>query len=134
MGSDTVVKKVVDYIEGHLDEDLCLDRIARELNYSKFYLARIFSEKTGSTVSKYIRGRRLTLAAQELVGSERPIIEIAYETGYESQQAFTYAFQRLYLCTPQAYRKNGIFQPRQTRFEMRGLIMRVAGEWRGRAA
>ena len=58
------VKKVVDYIETHLDDELSLDKIADALNYSKFYVARIFHEETGCTVYKYIQGRRLTLAAQ----------------------------------------------------------------------
>ena len=54
---------------------------------------------------KYIQGRRLTLAARELVETKKPITEIAYEAHYNSQQAFTLAFHQLYLCTPQTYRK-----------------------------
>ena len=46
MNNNAVVKKVVDYIETHIDEDLSLDKIAKALNYSKFYIARIFNEET----------------------------------------------------------------------------------------
>ena len=109
------VKKVVDYIETHLDDELSLDKIADALNYSKFYVARIFHEETGCTVYKYIQGRRLTLAAQKLVETKQPIVEIAYEAHYDSQQAFTLAFKQAYKCTPKIYRKNGIFYPKQTR-------------------
>ena len=84
MNDDTVVKKVVDYIETHMNEDLSLDNIADAINYSKFYIARIFTEETKCTVYKYIQGRRLTLAAQKLVETERPIVEIAYEAHYDS--------------------------------------------------
>ena len=49
MNNNVVVKKVVDYIETHIDEDLPLDKIANELNYSKFYIARIFTEETKCT-------------------------------------------------------------------------------------
>ena len=115
MRDGNVIKKVVSYIEEHLEEDLSLDRIAEALNYSKFYIARTFAEETGGTVYKYIQGRRLTLAAEKLVCTEEPIIEIAYGAHYNSQQAFTLAFGRLYQCTPQSYRKRGIFEPRQTR-------------------
>lgn len=52
MNNNVVVKKVVDYIETHIDEDLPLDKIANELNYSKFYIARIFTEETKATVYK----------------------------------------------------------------------------------
>lgn len=123
MDEKTVVEKIVDYIEKHLDEELSLDKIAKELNYSKFYIARTFSEKTGKTIYKYIQGRRLTLAAQKLVETEKPIIEIAYEAQYNSQQAFTLAFHQSYLCSPQIYRKNGIFYPKQLRIGMKNLLL-----------
>ena len=115
MGEDKIFEKIVSYIEDHLEEDLSLDTIAETLNYSKFYIARTFAQQTGCTVYKYIQGRRLTLAAEKLVRTEESIIEIAYEAHYNSQQAFTLAFGRLYQCTPQSYRKRGIFEPRQTR-------------------
>ncbi len=101
-----------------MDEDLTLDRIAKELNYSKFYLARTFAEKTNGTIYKYIQRRRLTLAAWKLVETKKPIIEIAYESHYNSQQAFTLAFHQLYLCTPKIYRKNGVFYPKQLKINV----------------
>ena len=110
-----VVEKVVDYIETHLEDELTLDKIADALNYSKFYVARAFHENTGGTVYKYIQGRRLTMAAQKLVKTDQPIVEIAYRAHYDSQQAFTLAFKQVYECTPKIYRKNGVFYPKQTK-------------------
>ena len=118
MSNNIVVKKVVDYIETYIDEDLSLDKIANTLNYSKFYIARIFAKETKCTVYKYIQGRRLTLAAQKLVETKQPIVEIAYEAHYDSQQAFTLAFKRFYGCTPKIYRKNGVFYPKQSKMSM----------------
>lgn len=123
MCEKTVAEKIVDYVEQHLEEELSLDKIAKELNYSKFYIARSFSKKTGETIYKYIKERRLTLAAQKLVETKKPIIEIAYEAQYNSQQAFTLAFNQLYLCTPQVYRKNGIYYPKRTRITMRSSLV-----------
>ena len=77
MSDNIIVKKIADYIEDNLNEDLSLDKISKDLNYSKFYIARTFAEKTGSTIYKYIQGRRLTLAAKKLVETKKPIIEIA---------------------------------------------------------
>lgn len=119
MEQNIVIKKIVDYIETHLDEELSLNKIAKHLNYSKFYIARTFSEKTGVTVYKYIQGRRLTIAARKLVETDKPIIDIAYEAQYNSQQAFTLAFTQFYSCTPQVYRKNRNFHPKQSRIIMR---------------
>lgn len=121
MGESNIVKKIADYIENHLEEDLPLDKIAEELHYSKYYLARIFAEETGCTIYKYIQGRRLTLAAQELVETKKPIVEIACEAHYGSQQAFTLAFEQRYLCTPQIYRKRGVFYPVQSGIDIQGM-------------
>jgi AraC-like DNA-binding protein len=123
MEQNKVIEKIVDYIETHLDKELSLNKIAEDLNYSKFYIARVFSEKTGITIYKYIQGRRLTIAAQKLVETDKPIIDIAYEAKYNSQQAFTLAFHQLYVCTPQIYRKNGVFYPKQSRICMRSTLL-----------
>lgn len=118
MGKEDVVKKIADYIESHLTDDLSLSKIAEALHYSKFYMERSFAESTGITIYKYIQGRRLTIAARQLVESDRPITDIAYEAHYNSSQAFTLAFRSLYSCSPQTYRKNGIFYPKQTKISM----------------
>ena len=133
MSKHSVSDIIIDYIEAHLDEDLSLDKIAKDLNYSKFYIARTFVEKTGKSVYKYIQGRRLTLAAQKLVETKEPIVEIAYEAHYNSQQAFTFAFSQLYLCTPQVYRKNGIFYPKQLRLSTQNTkaCMASISWWKG---
>lgn len=123
MEQNKVIEKIVDYIETHLDKELSLNKIAKDLNYSKFYIARVFSEKTGVTIYKYIQGRRLTIAAQKLVETDKPIIDIAYEAQYNSQQAFTLAFHQLYVCTPQTYRKNGVFYPKQSKISMKSTLL-----------
>lgn len=118
MNNNILIKKLVDYIEIHIEEDLSLDKIAKALNYSKFYLIRTFHKETKGTIYQYIQSRRLTLAAKKLVETKKPIIEIAYEAQYHSQQAFSFAFHNLYGCTPKVYRKMGIFYPKQSKISM----------------
>ncbi len=115
MSQKSVAKLAAAYIEAHLFEELEIETIAKELNYSRFYIARAFREYTGKTIYKYIQNRRLTEAARLLVETDLPIVEIAYEINYHSQQAFTQAFHRVYLCTPQVYRKKRLFYPIQQR-------------------
>lgn len=105
MGNITVAEKVIAYIEKHPERELSLEEIARELHYSKYYVARAFRKETGSTLHKYIQGRRLEEAARKLAQTEQPILEIAFDAGYGSQQAFTQAFRVEYQCTPQEYRR-----------------------------
>lgn len=112
------VKKVIDYIERNLEEEINLDQIAKNSGYSKFYLNRIFTEYTGMTMYKYLQNRRLTVAAEKLVRTDKPIMQIAYEAGYDTQQSFSFAFNQIYLYPPKIYRDIGIFMPKQNRISM----------------
>lgn len=113
-----VVKKTLDYIEKNLENEIDLDTIAKNVGYSKFYLNRIFAKNTGITIYKYLRNRRLTIAAEKLVKSDKPIMQISYEAGYDTQQSFTFAFKQMYLYSPQIYRDMGVFIPKQDRISM----------------
>ena len=88
MDNGVLTKKILSYIENSLDKRLTLETMAEDLHYSKFDLARVFRQDTGLTLYRYIRGRRLDKAAEKLVTTGRPIVEIALEAGYGSQQAF----------------------------------------------
>ena len=112
------VRKVIDYIEEHLEEKLNLEQIAEHAGYSRFHLNRIFMEETGGTIHKYVQERRLTMAAEKLVDTDMDITQIAYDAGYQSQQAFSLAFKQVYLCPPGAYRKRGIYLPAKKRIQM----------------
>ena len=107
------IKKVVDYIEENLNDELNLDKIAEKAGYSKFHLHRILSKIVGETIHKYIQKRRLTEAARKLVYTDESIIDIALISGYESQQAFTLAFKKMYKSSPQMYRIKKNFETKQ---------------------
>lgn len=133
MGNTLITKRILSYIEKNLDKELSLNKIAKALNYSQFYIARTFKENTGVTLYKYIQGRRLDQAARKLAETNQSIVEIALEAGYSSQQAFTKAFRCAYACAPQEYRQAGTFVSKQCRIYMSvgmksaRLSFRVAG-------
>lgn len=113
------VKKVIDYIEDNLEKEINLTKVAENSGYSRFHLNRIFSEETGCTIYKYLQTRRLTIAAEKLTDTDKPITQIAYEAGYNSQQAFSLAFKQVYLYSPKTYRDTGIFVPKQNKISMK---------------
>lgn len=93
------------YIGRHLKDELTLDELADIAGYSKFHMLRMFREETGVTLHRYIQSCRLSYAAEQLITSQKPIVEIALETNYQSQTAFTLAFRQEYQCTPMVYRQ-----------------------------
>lgn len=113
-----VVKKVIDYIEQNIEKEISLDNISKSIGYSKFHLNRVFAEQAGITIYKYLQNRRLTIAAEKLVKTDKSITQIAYEAGYDTQQSFSFAFKQVYLYPPKTYRNIGIFLPKQNRISM----------------
>lgn len=120
-----IIKQVIDYIENNLDRQLNLDEIAKEAAYSKFHLNRVFLEYVGCTIYKYIQMRRLTVAAEKLVFTKKPILEIAYEANYSSQESFTSAFRQLYGYPPQKYRMLKVYIPKFKKFELKGNLVMI---------
>ena len=78
---------------------------AREAGYSYYHLNRQFSAVLGESVGSYIKKRRLSHAARELVYTERRVIDIALDHGFESGEAFSRAFKAVYHTSPACYRK-----------------------------
>lgn len=124
MGHQSVIRieAVIDYIESHLDGKLELEMIAEAVHYSKYHLHRLFTETVGMTIHDYVQRRQLTEAAKLLVFSDKPIIEIAFICGYESQQSFSLAFKAMYKSPPAKYREKRSFYPLQLRFILYGKI------------
>ncbi|HWQ97038.1 MAG TPA: AraC family transcriptional regulator [Clostridia bacterium] len=93
------------YIERHLLDETDSAKAARHVGLSRFYLERTFAALTGMSVSEYIRARRLTLAAQELITGEQKVIDLALKYGYDTPESFTKAFSRFHGVTPTVARR-----------------------------
>ncbi|MEK0312306.1 AraC family transcriptional regulator [Cohnella sp. 56] len=97
------------YVEAHLvDEDEPdIGEAARRACCGEHHFRRMFASLAGVTLAEYVRRRRLTLAAFELIGSGTRIIDIAVKYGYGSPDAFTRAFQAMHGLTPSEARELG---------------------------
>ncbi|MBL6445604.1 GyrI-like domain-containing protein [Fulvivirga sp. 29W222] len=104
------IKDAVSFIEQNLKHNLSVDGIAEQACFSKYHFIRLFMAITGDTVGGYVRKRRLTKAAEDLILTDSPILSIAVDYQFESQEAFTRSFKSLYRTTPSKYRKRGIHQ------------------------
>lgn len=115
-GNIKIVMAAIDYIESHLHKKLDLETVAEAVHYSKYHLHRMFTKAVGLTIHDYVQRRQLTEAAKLLVLSNRPILEIALLTGYESQQSFTDVFKAMYKKSPNQYREEEEFYPLQLKY------------------
>lgn len=95
------------YIESHFASELTLDEIARHAGVSGFYLTRAFATVTGRSLMRYVRARRLTVAARALSNGATDILTVAIDAGYGSHEAFTRAFRDQFGFTPESVRALG---------------------------
>jgi len=102
------IGKAIVYIENHLNEPIKASDVANAVPYSYYHFHRYFSAIMGESIGSYIRSRRLTQAAWELVHSEKRVLDIGISLYFESAESFTRAFKSRYGITPTAYRKNGV--------------------------
>lgn len=101
------VQRGIDYIEAHLQQDIDVALVAAAANMSRWHFQRIFKAITGDTVKTYIRTRRFSQALEDLLSTDRAIIDIALATGFESQESFTRAFKQYFSLTPGQFRTLG---------------------------
>ena len=61
-----IIRDLLSWLEGHLDQPLSLDNVAAKAGYSKWHLQRMFKDVTGQAIGAYIRARRLSKSAVAL--------------------------------------------------------------------
>lgn len=86
-----------------------LGRLRELSGYSREYLNRVFLKYTGGTPTAYINGLRLRHAAWLLRSTDRQVLEIAYDCGFENISYFNRLFKAHYQKTPGEYREEGKF-------------------------
>jgi len=101
-----IIRDLLSWLESHLDQPLALDNVAAKAGYSKWHLQRMFKDVTGHAIGAYIRARRLSKSAVALRLTARPILDIALQYRFDSQQTFTRAFKKQFAVTPALYRRS----------------------------
>ena len=100
-----IVDEIDECIRYHHDEALTLRFLSRKLGYSEFHTTRKFKKISGMQFRDYLRLRKLAFALKEIRDSERSLLDIAFDYGFSSHEAFTRAFKGAYGVTPSEYRK-----------------------------
>ena len=100
------IQDALDYVEKNLTEQINPDSVAQVAGYSRFHFQRVFKAITTMNLGAYIRMRRLNESAREITESNCRIIDAAFKYGFESQEAYTRAFQKQFGHTPGRLRKN----------------------------
>jgi AraC family transcriptional regulator len=98
------LRRVRDYVEAHIDEDLSLTVLADIACLSPYHFSRSFKEATGTGPQRYVIGRRIERAKTLLRRTNRPLALIAQEAGFADQSHLTSIFHREIGVTPGRFR------------------------------
>ena len=99
-----MVADIINYISSHLNENLSLEIIAQEVNYSEYYICRIFKKITNNTLTNYIVEKRIEKAAHYLNGT-LSINKVAESVGFNNYSYFYKTFSKYMGISPMEYRK-----------------------------
>ncbi|MEJ1967402.1 MAG: AraC family transcriptional regulator [Rhizomicrobium sp.] len=98
--------EVLAHIEAHREVPLTVAGLARVAGFSPYHFSRRFTARFGTSVMGHVRDVRLQSAALRLSGDAPPALaDLAFDCGFESQEAFTRAFRRRYGVPPGQYRR-----------------------------
>jgi len=101
----TSIARVCDYIQQNLDEELTLHQLSHVAGLSKFHFQRVFTSLVGVSPAKFYQLARLKRASFVLAFEiNRKVIDIAFEAGFESPEAFARAFKRAFGQSPSEFR------------------------------
>jgi AraC family transcriptional regulator len=101
---DRRIRRAVEFMQAHLEQDLPLKEIAAASYLSPFHFSRLFKKLTGTTPHAYLASLRWTSAKLLLAETDLSITEISSRVGYASPSHFTKAFRQATGLTPRAFR------------------------------
>lgn len=99
-----MIQQLVNQIEDDLAEDVNVLSLSKASGLSPWHFQRLFKSLIGDSLGNYIRGRRLTKAAQLLLDTRLGILDIAVEVGFGSHEAFSRSFKSVFQQSPKVFR------------------------------
>ncbi len=105
----------MEYIEGHLRDDIKTEEVAAACFCSKSTLEKMFRCVNNISVHDYIMRRRMMLAARELSdGKNTSILKVALKYGYSTHESFARAFEQIWNCKPSEFRRANFCRAKYT--------------------
>ena len=97
------VRRMQDYISGHINEEIDIAELAKAASFSPWYARKIFIKHLGMTPAVYIRRLKLSKSALRLRDEDCQILDVAMDMGFGSVDGYQRAFRREFGINPGEY-------------------------------
>ncbi|RKP56976.1 DNA-binding response regulator [Cohnella endophytica] len=104
-GSDTLIKRVLDFIHRNYAENLKLEKLAELFNYNSAYLGKLFKQVTGEHFNTYLDKVRME-QAKLLIEQGLKVYQVAEKVGYANVDYFHIKFRKYVGTSPTGYKKS----------------------------
>jgi len=126
---ESVLIEIEDNLKGYISDYTLADKFS----LSKGYLRNLFRFAFGQPLSTYIRSRKLSASIEDLLNTDKNVLDIGFDYGFDYEQSYIRAFKREFGITPGGLRKGGRIEnvtPPYTAQVIRNLIQYL-NSWRG---
>lgn len=100
------IKLILQFIHENYERDLSVEEIALKCNFSEYHFMRFFKKYIGMTCIEYINNYRLEVASSLLNNTNKSILNISFEVGFNNVSYFNKLFKKKYSITPKEFRKS----------------------------
>ena len=116
------LNQALNHLEARLGQEVDMAEVARTAAVSEYHFRRLFSALAGMPLPVYVRRRRMTLAAAEVLAGELTLLDVAVRYGYGSGEAFARAFRSVHGIGPGEARRTGAVLTAQPRMSFRVVV------------
>ena len=100
-----IMARLFKYINRNLNREISLEDLAKEVNYSEYYVSRLFKKESGKTITGYIQEKRIEEAAH-LIRTQVPINQAAEQVGFNNYSYFYKTFRKIIGKSPAEYQES----------------------------
>jgi AraC family transcriptional regulator len=100
------LKRVLEYIDANLGENITLSELAGVVNMSLYYFAVLFRQSTGLSPHRYVLNQRVERAKELLRDPKLSVLDVSMNVGFEHQNNFARAFRRVIGASPTQFRRD----------------------------
>ena len=100
----SILKNIISFMQNNFADNTTLADIANAGNISKSTCLTLFKKYINDTPTNYLINYRLKVSTELLLKTDKPVSDIAFETGFNSPSYYCECFKRVYFCTPRKYR------------------------------